>query len=165
MIEIEMEIRKGQILKLAIAIFVCLLAGFIGSYSTTGAIDGWYDTLEKPSYTPPSWVFAPVWTLLYILMGVSLFLVWDKGIENPRIRNAMLLFGAQLILNLSWSLVFFGMQNPLYGLVNIIILWAAIVFVIIDFYHIEKKAAYLLIPYILWVTFAAFLNYGIYALN
>jgi tryptophan-rich sensory protein len=151
--------------KLIFSIFICLFAGFIGSYFTTPAIPTWFATLQKPSFAPPNWVFAPVWTSLYILMGISLFLVWQKGREDKTVKAAIYLFAGQLVLNALWSFVFFGLRSPLLGLIEIIILWIAILATIMSFMKISRTAAYLLIPYILWVSFAAFVNFSIWRVN
>lgn len=151
--------------KLVVSIGICLAAGVIGSIFTSPAIPVWYATLQKPFFTPPSWVFGPAWTTLYILMGLALFLVWDKGIQYKGVKLAMGVFGVQLVLNSLWSILFFGMQNPFYALVEVIILWFAILATIIVFYGIDRRSSLLLVPYILWVSFASLLNYYIWILN
>lgn len=155
----------SNILKLIISIVVCLAAGAIGSIFTADAIPGWYATLNKPSFNPPNWLFGPVWTTLYIMMGISLFLIWKEGTGNALVKPALTMFIAQLVLNLLWSIVFFGMQSISGGLVIIILLWIAIVFTIMRFYKISSIAGILLIPYLLWVTFASVLNFFFYRLN
>jgi len=159
----NMSIR--DILKLVVSIVVCLAAGAIGSVFTRSAIPTWYATLEKPFFTPPNWLFAPAWTLLYILMGIAAFLVWRKGLENRQVRTALIVFLVQLILNALWSVVFFGLESPLYGLIVISILWIAILVTIIKFFRISRVASVLMWPYLLWVTFAAVLNSSIWLLN
>ena len=151
--------------KLAVAIVVTQLAGIIGSLFTFSAIPTWYATLTKPALNPPSWVFGPVWTTLYVLMGVSAFLIWQKGWQRKDVKVALSVYGIQLILNALWSIVFFGMQSPGLALVNIALLFISIVLTMILFYKLSRPAMYLLIPYILWVSFASYLNYAIYALN
>lgn len=151
--------------KLVVAIVVTQLAGIIGSLFTFSAIPTWYATLTKPALNPPSWVFGPVWTTLYVLMGVSAFLIWQKGWQRKDVKVALSVYGIQLILNALWSIVFFGMQSPGLALVNIALLFISIVLTMILFYKISRPAMYLLIPYILWVSFASYLNYAIYALN
>ena len=151
--------------KLIFSILICLLAGFIGSFFTTPAIPTWYATLQKPSFAPPNWVFFPVWTALFIMMGISLFLVWKNGREDKKFKTAIYLFAGQLVLNTLWSFAFFGLRSPLLGLMEIIILWIAILATILTFRKLSKTAAYLLIPYIFWVSFAAFLNFSIWRLN
>ena len=151
--------------KLVIAIVVTQLAGIIGSLFTFSAIPTWYATLTKPALNPPSWIFGPVWTTLYVLMGVSVFLIWQKGWERKDVKIAVSIYGVQLVLNALWSIVFFGMQSPGLALVNIALLFVSIVSTMILFYKISRPAMYLLVPYILWVSFASYLNYAIYALN
>jgi benzodiazapine receptor len=154
-----------QPIKLAASVVVSLLAGFIGSFFTTPKIAGWYAGLNKPSFTPPGWLFGPVWTALYVLMGIALYLVWRKGLAAKGVRAALVIFFAQLVLNALWSYAFFGAESPLAGLVVIIALWAMIVASIAAFAPISPVAAWLLVPYILWVTFATVLNASIYFLN
>lgn len=152
-------------LKLVVAVVVTQLAGIIGSLFTFSAIPTWYATLTKPELNPPSWIFGPVWTTLYLLMGVSAFLIWQKGWARKDVKIALSVYGVQLVLNALWSIVFFGMQNPGLALVNIALLFVSIVATMVLFYKISRPAMYLLIPYILWVSFALYLNYAIYALN
>jgi len=151
--------------KLTVAVVVCQLAGIIGSVATSSSVSTWYSTLTKPALNPPGWVFGPVWITLYLLMGIALFLIWKKGVKRNEVKVAMSVFGAQLILNTVWSLLFFGAQNPGWALVDIVLLWAAIVWTIALFYKVSQPAAYLLVPYILWVSFAAYLNYALWILN
>ncbi len=151
--------KINNILKLVISIFIPLLVGYIGSLLTSPSIPVWYAGLVKSSLNPPSWVFGPVWTALFILMGISFFLIWKQTAEKKVF--AYYIFFAQLILNVLWSFIFFGMQNPGLALIEIFILWVAILVNIIAFYKISKKASYLLIPYILWVSFAIYLNASI----
>ncbi len=141
-----------------LSISLCLGAGIMGSFFTVSAIPDWYATLNKPFFSPPNWIFGPVWTILYILMGYSLYLVWVK-------HKVPTVFWVQLILNAAWSIIFFGIKNPVLALVDITALWIAIVLTIKTFYKINKVAGNLLIPYLLWVSFAAFLNYNIWILN
>ena len=152
-------------LKLISAIIICELAGIIGSIFTFSAIPTWYATLTKPALNPPSWIFGPVWTTLYALMGIAAFLVWKKGWNRKNVPKALSVFSLQLILNASWSIVFFGLHSPGWALVNIILMWLAIVWTMILFYKISKPAMWLLVPYILWVSFASYLNYAIWVLN
>ena len=149
--------------KLIFSIFICLFAGFIGSFFTSPAIPTWYATLQKPTFAPPNWVFFPVWTSLFIMMGISLFLVWQK--EDKKVKTALIIFAGQLVLNALWSVAFFWFRSPLLGLMEIIILWIAILATILSFKNVSRTAAYLLIPYILWVSFAAFVNFSIWRLN
>ena len=153
------------LIKLIISIAICLLAGVLGSVFTTPAIPTWYATLIKPSFAPPNWVFFPVWTTLFIMMGISLFLIWQKGLDNRQVKIALYIFGVQLILNVLWSAAFFGLKSPLAGLIVISILWIFILFTIQVFMKVSRTAALLLIPYILWVSFAAVINFFIWRLN
>jgi tryptophan-rich sensory protein len=157
--------RVNNFFKLVIAIGISELAGIIGSVFTISAIPNWYAGLVKPALNPPAWVFGPAWTTLYALMGIAAFLIWRMGWERKEVKMALGVFGIQLFLNAIWSIIFFGLQNPGWALVNIIFLWLAIVWTIAVFYKISKPAAYLLVPYLLWVSFASYLNYSIWALN
>jgi benzodiazapine receptor len=146
------------------------VAGMIGSLFTFSEIPTWYATLTKPMLNPPSWIFGPVWTTLYALMGISAFLVWQK-FENAKnkkqkktIKFALEIFSVQL-LNILWSIIFFGLHNPALAFLEIAFMWVAIVATIKVFWAISKPAAYLLVPYILWVTFASYLNFSIWQLN
>ena len=147
-------------IKLIIAILICQLAGVFGSIFTYSSIGTWFVSLQKPAFSPPNWLFGPVWITLYTLMGISLYLIWNK-----RDKFSILIFGFQLILNALWSLLFFGLQNPFYALVEIIILWFAILIMIVKFYKIDKRAGLILLPYILWVSVATALNYYVFILN
>jgi benzodiazapine receptor len=148
-----------NVIKFLVSIIVCQLAGGIGSIFTANSVGTWYADLIKPSFSPPNWLFAPVWILLYFLMGISLFLVWSKG------KRGLPIFFIQLVVNAFWSIAFFGLKSPLFGLIVIIILWVLILLTIIKFFKISKLAAWLLIPYIAWVTFATILNFSIWILN
>ncbi|HUV80126.1 MAG TPA: TspO/MBR family protein [Candidatus Bathyarchaeia archaeon] len=154
-----------DILKLIASIFVCQLAGMIGAVATSASIQTWYVTLNKPFFTPPNWLFAPVWLTLYTLMGISLFLVWRLGVHDRHVQIALAIFGIQLLLNAFWSIAFFGLRSPLAGLSVILILWIAIAATIVKFLPLSKPAGLLLIPYILWVSIAAALNVAIVLLN
>ncbi len=154
---------KINYLKLIGSIAISNLAGFLGSLSTISSIPTWYAGLQKPSFNPPNWVFGPVWTMLYTLMGISFYLIWTS---KSKLKNtAMIIFGIQLLLNAIWSPLFFGLKNPLLAFIDIILMWISIVATIIIFYKIKPMAAYLLIPYILWVSFAALLNFSLWQLN
>ena len=152
-------------LKLVIAIIVSLSAGAIGSLFTTPAIPIWYNSLAKPALNPPSWVFGPVWTILFILMGIAVFLVWRKGLDRKEVKVALAIFIFQLFLNVFWSVLFFGFKNPGVAFTEIISLWFAIMALVLAFYQISRAASYLIIPYILWVSFASYLNYAIWQLS
>lgn len=149
--------------KLIASIIICLTCGIIGSLFTSASVNSWYLNINKPSFNPPNWIFGPVWTGLFILMGISLYLIWQKGINknNP----ALIIFSIQYVLNIAWSFFFFYLQNPLAGLIEIIILWIFIILTIYYFYLISKTAAYLLLPYLIWVSFASILNFMLYYLN
>lgn len=157
----------------AVFVLVCLMAGAVGSVFTFPSIEGWYAGLQKPAFTPPDWVFGPVWTTLYVLMGAAAYLVYSegagkreaKGAKKKEVRRALETFGIQLGLNVLWSLLFFGLHSPLYGLACIAALWIAIAATIIRFYAISKTAGLLLVPYILWVSFASLLNFYVWMLN
>jgi tryptophan-rich sensory protein len=155
--------RSAGLLILCIAI--PLVIGFIGSIATLPAITGWYAGLNKPAFNPPGWLFGPVWTLLYILMGIALFLVVKNGVDTAPVRRAVLVFAAQLLANLAWSFLFFGMHSIILGLLDILLLFFLIVATMILFRRISPVAAYLLIPSICWVTFASLLNAMIGILN
>jgi translocator protein len=174
---------------LAICIVLCILAGVIGSFFTSSAIPTWYAGLNKPSFSPPNYLFGPVWTVLYIMIGFSLYIVFAKYKSNKerllaniqKWKNnekaillsrkikfawaALVVFGVSLALNTFWSIIFFGLKNPGFAFFEIILLWLSILVTIIMFYRISKPAAYLLIPYICWVSFATALNYAIWTLN
>lgn len=150
-------------LKLLISIILPQIAGGLGALVTISSVGSWYQTIEKPSFNPPSWIFGPTWTLLYIMMGISLYLIWKSN--HPFKKRALWLFGIQLILNAIWSPAFFGLQSPILGLIVIVPLWVMILICIRAFFPIDKWASYLLIPYLLWVSFATVLNASIWYLN
>jgi len=154
-----------NILKLVVSIVICQGAGIVGSVFTASSIPTWYATIAKPAFNPPNWIFAPVWTTLFLLMGISLYLVWQKGLSKKESKIALSLFGLQLGLNIVWSLLFFGLKSPGLAFFEIIILWVAIALTIVKFKPISKNAAILLLPYIAWVSFAAVLNFAIWGLN
>ena len=156
--------RVRSLRRLAISIVLCFVPAVLGSLFTVSSIGSWYTTLAKPWFTPPDWLFGPVWTVLYLLMGISLYRIWMHP-GAPDIRLPVAVFGVQLALNALWSFLFFGLQSPRYGLLGIIPLWIAILATIGIFYPVDRKAAYLLVPYILWVTIASALNYAVYVLN
>jgi tryptophan-rich sensory protein len=150
-------------LKLIIALAIPLLIGFSGSFFTISEIGSWYQTIQKPSWNPPNWIFGPVWTILYVLMGISLFLVWKSSASQK--RSAIVLFTLQLILNFFWSFIFFKQHKIGFAFAEILALWLMILLTIFAFARINKLAAWLLVPYISWVSFAAILNYTIWQLN
>lgn len=152
--------------KFAISFILCFIAAYAGSLFTPEPGSAWYySELVRPSWNPPDWLFPPVWSLLFLMMAVSLWLVLKEGPRDLRVKPAVVVFAVQLLLNMSWSASFFGMQNPLQGLVVIVLLWLAIVATIVQFRAISAVAAYLLVPYLLWVSFASFLNFTIWQLN
>jgi tryptophan-rich sensory protein len=151
--------------KLIASILICQGAGFVGSFFTISSIDSWYATLNKPSFNPPNWLFGPAWITLYFLMGVALYLIWNLEQRDKIWKMAITFFAIQLALNSLWSIIFFGMEQPLLAGFEIIILWVFILLSIIYFSKINKTAAYLLVPYISWVTFAGILNWAIVSLN
>jgi benzodiazapine receptor len=158
--------RVESIIRLIAACAVSLSAGLIGSLATTGAgFSEWYGAIEKPGFTPPGWVFGPVWTTLYLLMGVAAFLVWQKGLRSGAVRVALGWFLVQLVLNALWSPVFFGLHRIGPALVVVVLLWAAIVVTIHYFSRVSRPATLLLVPYLLWVSFATILNLSIWQLN
>ncbi len=156
--------KKNNFLKVVISIILPLLVGFFGSFFTRAGISPWYETLKKPLLNPPGFVFGPVWTVLYILMGVAFYLVWKKEKEK-NVTLPLFVYGAQLILNFLWSFFFFGIQSPETAFVIILLLWILILFNMILFYRIQKRAGYLFLPYLLWVSFATYLNYSLWILN
>ena len=157
--------RSQLLLKISLSVGGCLLVGAIGAYATAVGVDNWYPKLNKPAFNPPNWLFGPVWTLLFILMGIAAGIVWHKGFYHKWVQTALYHFGFQLLLNAAWSVLFFGLQQPLWALLNIIALFVMILLTIKWFKVVNKTAAYLLVPYALWVAFAAVLNFEIWRLN
>ena len=158
-----MNMKISNLMKLIISILICQIAGGIGAIVTYPSIKGWYESLQKPSFNPPNWIFGPVWTLLYVLMGISLFLIWKNNEKDN--KSAISIFIVQLILNVVWSCLFFGLHSPFLAFLEITILWFFILFTIYKFWRIDKISSLLLVPYILWVTFASFPNFYIWKLN
>ncbi|MBU1132273.1 tryptophan-rich sensory protein [Patescibacteria group bacterium] len=157
--------KKRNLLKLIISLVICQSIGGIGSMFTSASVKEWYPALAKPFFTPPNWLFAPVWIALFFLMGCALYLVWTNGEKSKNKKTALWIFGIQLGLNALWSVLFFGLRSPISGFVEIIILWLAILATIIYFFKISKTAGFLMIPYILWVSLAMILNFYIFVLN
>ena len=151
--------------KILIAVAVCLCIGFFSSFATQSSIDTWYATLNKPFFNPPNWIFAPVWTILYILMGISAGIVWSKGFYHKWVQTAMYHFIFQLLFNGLWSLVFFGFKSPGLALLVIITLIVLLILTIKWFKIVSKTASYLLYPYLIWLLFAGILNFSIWQLN
>lgn len=152
-------------MKLLIALVVPQLAGIIGSLFTREASSSWYVQLVRPAFAPPNWLFAPVWTTLYGLMGIALYLVWRKQGQVKGVGIALVLFVVQLALNTLWSGIFFGLRAPGVAFVEIIFLWCAIVGTMIAFYRVSRPAMWLLVPYLVWVSFAGYLNYAFWIVN
>ncbi|MCM4163775.1 MULTISPECIES: TspO/MBR family protein [unclassified Arenibacter] len=156
---------KKQLTYIAISVAVCLTIGFLSSFATQSSVNDWYLELNKPSFNPPNWIFAPVWTVLYIMMGVAAGIVWAKGFYHIWVKTALYHFGIQLLFNALWSIIFFGFKNPFAALLIILTLLVLLIFTIKWFKVVSRTAAYLLIPYLLWVCFATALNYKIWELN
>lgn len=150
--------------RFVVSLVMCQLAGIIGTFFTANSISTWYASLNKPSFNPPGWIFGPVWITLYILMGISFYLIWMKK-DKINFKLLSSLFIIQLILNSLWTIIFFGLHSPFFAFIEIIILWIMILLCIILFYKISKKSSYLLIPYLLWVSFASILNFFLWKLN
>lgn len=151
--------------KLIALIILCEVIGAVGSIFTFPNIPTWYAFLNKPFFSPPNWLFAPVWTILFLLMGVALYLVIESKGNIIQKKLAIALFSIQFFFNVLWSFLFFGLRSPFLGVIGIIVLWFSILATILSFYKISKKSAYLLIPYILWVSFATILNLTIMLIN
>jgi len=152
-------------MKFIISLLLPLAVGGISGFFTTKAIPGWYAQLDKPWFNPPNWLFSPVWTSLYIMMGIALWLVWKSDSPQKLKQRAIYLFAAQLVLNFFWSLIFFNLHQIGWALVEIVAMWGMILLSIVAFSKINKAAAWLLVPYISWVSFATILNYSIWQLN
>ena len=155
----------SPIWKLIISILICETTGIASGLIANTGMNAWFDALNKPSWNPPAFLFAPVWTFLYLLMGISLWLIWKSAAPVAQKSNAIILFSLQLFLNFWWSIIFFKFHSPAFALVDIILLLILILFTIISFSKLSKPAAWLLVPYIAWVSFATILNYSIWVLN
>ena len=156
----------GSVVRLVVACVVSLVAGALGSLAVGGqGFSSWYATIQKPGFTPPAWVFGPVWTILYLLMGVAAFLVWQKGLGSRPVRIALVWFLVQLVLNAAWTPVFFGLHRIGLAVVVILLLWAALLATMYYFFRVSRPAGVLLVPYLLWVSFAMVLNAAIWHLN
>ena len=156
----------NKITRILIVVATCLAIGYFSGIVTRAAIIDWYPRLVKPSFNPPNWIFAPVWTLLYIMMGVAAGLIWDRIQWNqPIVKKALMLFAIQLALNALWSYLFFGLHNPALAGIEIVLLWLMIYETYLQFVKINKIAGYLLLPYLAWVSFATVLNASIWWLN
>lgn len=154
----------NKTLKLVISIALPVVVGALSGFFTTTGVGSWYQTINKPSWNPPGWIFGPVWTTLYVLMGIALYQVWRSPGTKAR-NTALLFFAVQLILNFFWSFIFFNKQNIGGALMEIIVLWVFILLTIFAFARINKLAAWLLVPYISWVSFATILTYTIWKMN
>lgn len=153
-----------QAISLTLSVALCFAAAGLGSLFTRPAIEGWYASLHKPSWTPPNWVFAPVWTALYLGMAIAVWLVWrQRGFSGAKLPLA--LFAAQLALNVAWSGLFFGLRTPGAALAEIVLLWLFILATAVAFWPVSRAAGWLMLPYLLWVTYAAGLNFSIWRLN
>jgi len=157
--------RRKHIKKISITVLICLVVGGVGAVATQSSVSTWYMTIEKPAFTPPNWLFGPVWTVLYILMGIAAGLVWIKGFYHKWVKVALYHFGFQLLFNGMWSVIFFGMQKPFLGLLAIIVLFILIILTIKWFTVVDRRASWLMVPYALWVLFATALNFEIWRLN
>ncbi|MES2812502.1 MAG: TspO/MBR family protein [Bacteroidota bacterium] len=158
--------KKINWAKIGIAVVVCLAVGYLSSIPTRESIENWYPTIQKPFFNPPDWVFAPVWTILYIMMGIACGIIWtNHQKKNADTKNALMTFVFQLILNALWSLLFFGLKNPLLAFIEIILLWLVIYETIKSFTKIDTRTGKLLYPYLIWVSFATILNGSIWYLN
>jgi len=152
-------------LKLVIAILIPVAVGATAGFFTATGAGSWYQTIQKPTWNPPGWIFGPVWTTLYIMMGIALFLVWKSGAAEGLKKTAITLFAIQLVLNFFWSFIFFKMEQPGWAFAEIIAMWVFILLTIFAFAKVNTTAAWLLVPYISWVSFASILNYTIWKLN
>jgi translocator protein len=156
----------NKLTRILVMVVTCLGIGFLSGQVTKDAILTWYVTIEKPNFNPPNWIFAPVWSVLFVMMGVAGGLIWHQIDANREVvKKALVFFGIQLFLNALWSYLFFGLQNPMLALVEIILLWLMIYETYAKFVKIDKVAGYLLLPYLAWVSFAAVLNGSIWWLN
>jgi translocator protein len=155
----------NNILKLVIAVAIPIAVGAISGFFTVTGVQSWYQTINKPSWNPPNWIFGPVWTTLYVMMGIALYLIWKSDSSDMLKKTAIILFAVQLTLNFFWSFIFFNQEQPGWALVEIIVMWVFILVTIFAFAQVSKPAAWLLVPYISWVSFATILNYTIWKLN
>lgn len=161
----KLSAKSKNVIRLIVSVVACEMVGIVGSVFTASSVSSWYAGIVKPSFNPPSWVFAPVWTALFFIMGVAAFLVWKKGLRKKAVRIALTVFGIHLILNLAWSALFFGLRFPAWAFAEIVVLWISILVSGILFYKVSKPATWLLLPYLLWVGFAGYLNFSIWTLN
>jgi len=156
--------KINNLWRLLLSLAISLSAGVLGSLFTTPAVQSWYLTINRPIWIPPSWLFGPVWTSLFIMMGVALYLVWSTKMSN-KVRMSLRLFASQLVLNILWSVIFFGMGNFWLAFGEILVLWIFILMTMVSFGKVSRAASWLMVPYLLWVTFASYLNFTIASLN
>jgi translocator protein len=150
---------------LVVAVAIPVVGGAVVGLLTGPGASPWYQTIEQPPWNPPDWVFGPVWTVLYFLMGIASWLVWRKGWNAHEVRTSLGLYGGQLALNLLWPIIFFALPSPGWALLEILVLWMLIIVVLVRFRRLSSSAAVLLAPYLLWVSYAATLNAGVWWLN
>lgn len=162
---IMLNVQKRDLVKLVTSIAVCLVIGSIGYIFTVESIQTWYPTIEKPAFAPPDSVLVPVWTILFVLMGIAAFLVWRQGLKRRGVTIALVIFSAQLIINVIWSVVFFGLRSSHYGMLVILALWVMILLSLIMFFKISRESGLFMLPYFIWVSYAAILNVAIWALQ
>lgn len=156
--------QLSKITRIAGFILIPQAVGIAAVATTSASVGSWYSQINKPTFTPPNFIFGPVWTILYLLMGISFNIVWDQR-KRHNIKTAVFAYTIQLFLNFTWSAVFFGFKSPFLALIDISLLWISIIFMIAAFYKIDKRASLLQIPYVLWVSFAFVLNLYIWMLN
>lgn len=156
---------QGNMRKLIFSLAICQLAGIIGAIFNAASIRTWYLTITKPPFNPPNWIFGPVWITLFLLMGIALFLVWTSNSPGKTKQTAMIFFFIQLAFNMAWSFFFFYLKSPSLALIDIIVLLLFILLTLWKFYPVNRTALYLMLPYLIWVGFAAILNYYIWTLN
>ncbi len=155
----------SDIALLLTSLALCQGAGAVGGWATAASLREWYPLLRKPWFTPPNWLFPVAWTLFFLLMGIALFLVWSQGSSTPGVAPALAIFGVHLVLNMLWSVFFFTLRSPGWALVELVLFWLSIVASILAFAPVSRAAAWLLVPYLVWVTFAGLLNWSIWRLN
>ena len=155
----------NNVIKGFISIMLPLVVGGLSGFFTTSSISGWYTTINKPSFNPPNWIFGPVWTLLYMMMGIALFIIWKSEADAVLKKQALIFFFIQLAINFCWSLLFFYCESPGWALIDIVLMWVFILLTIFSFGKISSLSAWLLVPYISWVSFAAVLNFAIWRMN
>lgn len=160
-----MKFNKQKYLLLFGSLAICFGAAFIGGFFTASSIADWYQYLAKPSFSPPNWIFGPVWSLLYLLMGISLFLIWKQGLKNKKVKDVFILFIVHIFFNALWSILFFGLRNPFLAFIDIIVMWGTLAPVIVLSSKLNRYSPLLLVPYLFWISFALVLNFSIWKLN